>query len=218
MNLNVKKRIRDTLPFAVRGYHAARLRIKLAKSKRWIGALLQRGQPIFLEVGSGDKHGTNGWVTVDMTEGCDLFWDLRLGIPFPVGSISKIYSSHFLEHLSYGEGQQFLGECLRALAPGGSFLICVPNARYYLEAYVNGTPLDTDVWCAYRPAFNDTTAIDLVNYTAYMDGHHKYMFDPENLLHRLTAAGFRNACLRPFDPELDLIDRDFESIYAEAEK
>lgn len=214
----MKNWIRETLPFAVRGYKAVRSRIKLARSQRKIEALLQQGRPIFLEVGSGDKHGTNGWVTVDMTAGCDLYWDLRLGIPFLAGSISKIYSSHFLEHLSYGEGQQFLGECLRVLATGGSFLICVPNARYYLEAYVNGTPLDTDVWCAYKPAFNDTTAIDYVNYTAYMGGHHKYMFDPENLLHRLTAAGLRNARLRPFDPALDLIDRDFESIYAEAEK
>jgi predicted SAM-dependent methyltransferase len=153
-----------------------------------------------------------------MTAGCDLTWDLRRGIPFPTGTISKIYSSHFLEHLSYAEGQQFLGECLRVLAPMGSFLICVPNARYYLEAYVNGTALDTDVWCAYKPAFNNTTAIDYVNYTAYMDGHHKYMFDPENLLHRLMSAGFRNARLRSFDSALDLIDRDFESIYAEAEK
>jgi predicted SAM-dependent methyltransferase len=207
-----------TLPFVVRGYEAIQTRIRESRSKRWIAALLQRGLPIFLEVGSGDKHGTNGWVTVDITPGCDLYWDLRLGIPFPSGSISKIYSSHFLEHLSYGDGQKFLAECRRVLAPGGSVLICVPNARYYLEAYLNGTTLDPGVWCTYKPAFNGTTAIDYVNYTAYMDGHHKYMFDPDNLLYRLTAAGLRNAQLRPFDPGLDLLDRDFESIYAQAEK
>ena len=218
MSLGIRKRISQTLPFAVRGYKAAQSRIKLARSRRWIASLLRQGNPILLEVGSGGKHGTNGWVTVDMTDGCDLYWDLRLGIPFPSGSISKIYSSHFLEHLSYAEGQKFLGECRRVLTPSGSLLVCVPNARYYLEAYVNGTTLDPGIWCTYKPAFNCTTAIDYVNYTAYMDGHHKYMFDPENLLHRLTSAGLRDARLRPFDPALDLIDRDFESIYAEAEK
>jgi hypothetical protein len=51
-----------------------------------------------------------------------------------------------------------------------------------------------------------------------MDGHHKYMFDEENLLHILQAKGFKNVRLRDFDPELDIKERDFESIYAEAEK
>jgi len=31
------------------------------------------------------------------------------------------------------------------------------------------------------PAWNDTTKIDYVNYTAYMDNDHRYMFDEENL-------------------------------------
>jgi predicted SAM-dependent methyltransferase len=206
------------LPFSSRAYHAALSRMKLAKSKRSIARMLKQGGPIFLEVGSGAKHGTNGWVTVDMADGCDLYWDLRRGIPFPSATISKIYSSHFLEHLSYGEGQQFLTECRRVLAPGGLFQICVPNARLYMEAYLNRTSLDSKVWCTYKPAMNGTTAIDYVNYTAYMDGHHKYMFDPENLLHRLGSVGLRNPALRPFDDALDLIDRDFESIYAQAEK
>ena len=51
-----------------------------------------------------------------------------------------------------------------------------------------------------------------------MDGHHKYMFDEENLLFLLKSKGFRNVHLREFDPDLDLEKRDFESIYAEANK
>ncbi len=70
----------------------------------------------------------------------------------------------------------------------------------------------------YPPAFNHTTLIDYANFIAYMDGEHKYMFDEENLLHILKSNGFRNVRLRPFDPNLDLQERDFVSIYAEAEK
>jgi hypothetical protein len=44
------------------------------------------------------------------------------------------------------------------------------------------------------------------------------MFDEENLLYVLKSKAFRNAHLRSFDPSLDLKERDFESIYAEAEK
>ncbi len=102
--------------------------------KRYINSILKRKGKIFLEVGAGDKKGINGWVTIDMTRNCDIYRDLTKGIPFPDESISGIYSSHFLEHLSYNEGQKFLDECLRVLMPGGHFSICVPNARIYIEA------------------------------------------------------------------------------------
>ena len=188
---------------------------KHQESKMRIRSLLRKKQELWLEVGSGDK-GENGWITVDITNNCDIFWDLSQGLPFPNESISKIYSSHFLEHLSFKEGQRFLEECRRVLVPSGTFSICVPDARLYIEAYLKDYPLDH--FCKYRPAFNNTTKIDYVNYMAYMDGHHKYMFDEENLLFILKSKGFRNVHLREFNPDLDLKQREYESIYAQAEK
>ncbi|MBL7032481.1 MAG: methyltransferase domain-containing protein [Nitrospira sp.] len=188
-----------------------------ATSRKKISNFLNRENEIFLELGAGDKKGSSGWITIDMTKKCDIFWDLSKGIPFPNESVSKIYSSHFFEHLTFREGQIFLDECLRVLIPGGTFSICVPNARIYIEAYLN-SKLDTDKFLGYKPAYNHTTKIDYVNYTAYMDGHHKYMFDEENLVYILKATGMKNVHLREFDPLLDLKVRDFESIYAIAEK
>ncbi|MFM7905504.1 MAG: class I SAM-dependent methyltransferase [Microcystis sp.] len=190
---------------------------KHAVSKRRISSFLNKQQEIYLEIGSGDKKGSNGWITIDMTRNCDIYWDLRKGIPFPNESVSKIYSSHFVEHLTFKEGQTFLDECLRVLVPGGVFSICVPNARIYIEAYLN-TNLETDKFFDHKPAYNNTTKIDYINYTAYMDGHHKYMFDEENLVYILKGKGLKNVRIREFDPHLDLKERDFESIYAVAEK
>jgi predicted SAM-dependent methyltransferase len=171
-----------------------------------------------LEVGAGAKRGQGEWITIDMNDACDIYWDLRKGIPFPDRSLNKIYSSHFLEHLTFNEARGFLEECKRVLVPDGKFLICVPNARIYLEAYVKGEPLDANRFFGWAPAYNHTTKIDMVNYTAYMDGTHKYMFDEENLLFILGANGFRNPRLRNHDPELDLQERAYESIYAEADR
>jgi hypothetical protein len=81
---------------------------------------------------------------------------------------------------------------------------------------VGGVTLDPSCF-GWKPAYNNTTRIDYVNYTAYMGGEHKYMFDEENLIHILTKASFKNVRLRVFDPGIDLQARDFESIYAEAE-
>jgi hypothetical protein len=103
----------------------------------------------------------------------------------------------------------------------------VPSARPYLEAYCSGKPLDHETWIKYEPAWNNTTAIDQVNYIAYMDqvnfivlkhAAHQYMFDEDNLVKVLEVAGFKNARLREFDASLDREERDYESIYALAEK
>ena len=187
-------------------------------SRIQISFLLKKPKNILLELGAGDKRGSNGWTTLDMVSGCDIYWDLRKGIPFPDKSISKIYSSHFLEHLTFKEGQKFLDECLRVLLPGGIFSICVPNAKIYIGAYYNRLELDKSRFFGWKPAFNNTTKIDYVNYTAYMNGHHNYMFDEENLIYILTSKGFKHVHIREFDPNLDLESRDFESIYAEAIK
>lgn len=192
--------------------------IKYKKSKKIINQLVKNSDTIFLDIGSGNKKGNNKWLTLDLTENCDIYWDVRKGIPFPDESVDKIYSSHFLEHLTYQEGQRFLDECVRVLKSRGKFSISVPNARLYIKAYFLKQKLNSEQLFRYRPAYNNTTIIDYLNYTAYMGGHHKYMFDEENLLYILTSKDFVNVKLRKFDPHFDREDRDFESIYAEAEK
>lgn len=192
--------------------------IKSDFSKRRIKRILKDKREIYLEFGAGNKKGNCGWVTIDIENGCDIYWDLRKGLPFPDASITKLYSSHFFEHLTFKEGQQFLNECLRVLIPGGTFSICVPNAKLYIEAYLKSKPLIGNYFFSYSAAYNNTTIIDFINYIAYMDGHHNYMFDEENLIYILKSKGFKNVRLRNFDSNLDLHERDFESIYAEAEK
>lgn len=214
----IKRFVRGKAPFIGAAKRAGVTAIKQHMSQRQIGRILKERSEIFVELGAGNKKGVGGWVTVDISSNCDIFWDLRNGLPFPDESISKIYSSHFFEHLTFGEAQTLLDECKRVLIPGGTFSISVPNARLFIEAYMNSDSLDENLFFSHKPAYNNTTKIDYVNYIAFMDGHHKYMFDEENLPCILTKKGFRNAHLRPFDPNLDVKERDFESIYAEAEK
>ena len=165
----IKTFIKENIPFIVSIIKTIRHFAKHQLSKVHIRRLLQEKKKIYLEVGTGDKKGENGWVTIDVTKNCDIYWDLRKGLPFPDQSISKIYSSHFFEHLSFKEGQKFLDDCLRVLFPGGTFSICVPNARIYIEAYLKSDSLDKNYFFGCEPAYNNTTKIDYVNYTAYMD-------------------------------------------------
>ena len=157
-------------------------------------------------------------MTLDQSLACDIYCDLTKGLPFPDDSINMIYSSHVFEHFTYLEGQALLKESLRVLVPGGIFSIAVPNARLYIDSYLNDLALDNPNFFRFKPAYNNTTRIDFVNYCAYMDGRHKYMFDEENLLFRLRESGFVDVGPRTFDELLDREDRDHESLYAIAMK
>jgi predicted SAM-dependent methyltransferase len=212
----LKDFIRTRLPFLFQVIKSCTFFIKGQLTEIKISKLLREKREIFVEVGAGEKKGTGSWVTIDITRNCDFFYDLRRGLPFPDGSVAKIYSSHFLEHLTFKESQSFLKECRRVLIPGGVFSICVPNAGLYIKAYLKSEELDPEVFFGYKSAYNNTTKIDYINYIAYMDGVHKYMFDEDNLLFILKAIGFKDVRLRQFDSSLDLSIRDFESIYAEA--
>ncbi len=169
--------------------------------------------PLKIDLGGGYRAGTNGWITIDVSRECDLYWDLRFGIPFADGTVDKVYSSHLFEHLSYQDGLALLTDAVRVLKPGGSFSIVVPNARLYVEHYLGTRELPEDYF-GWKPAWNGTTRIDALNYVAYMAGEHKHLFDQDNLLHMLRASGLERVSDRPFDPETDLAERDYESIYA----
>ncbi|MBF0217890.1 MAG: hypothetical protein HQL30_12985 [Candidatus Omnitrophica bacterium] len=52
-----------------------------------------------------------------------------------------------------------------------------------------------------------TRAIDYVNYAANMGGRHHRMYDGEKLVHVLRKAGFKDAAVREFDPDVDISER-----------
>ena len=171
-----------------------------------------------LEIGAGEKKGKNDWITLDLSAKCDLYWDLLLPLPFPKNSIDMIYSSHVLEHFTYEDLMRLLINCYGTLKVGGKFSVCVPDASIFINGYVNPKEFDSFKYCASDPGFNFNSEIDYINYTAYMGGHHRHMFDSKNLIAILQKVGFKNVNLRQFDPLIDKLERDYESIYAEAER
>lgn len=210
--MGLRERIRDKVPGSAELYEESIRRWKARGTPAKARSLLASGRPIKLDIGAGDTD-RPGWVTLDISQDCDLFWDLRNGIPFPDNSVNIIYSSHLFEHMDHDAGQALMAEAQRVLVPGGEFSICVPNARLYIEAYLGIAELgpNHDFW---EPALSDTEGISLVNYIAYMAGEHKCLFDSDSLLSRLNAAGFTDVESRSFDSSIDLPEREFESIYA----
>ena len=214
--MGFRERIRTSIPGSTVFYEESLHMWKARGTPAKVRSIVESGRPIALDIGAGDVS-RPGWITLDISDGCDLYWDLRRGIPFPDASVQRVYSSHLFEHMDYESGQRLLGEVLRVLKPGGHISVCVPNARLYIDAYLGVAELspDHDFW---EPALQGREGISLVNYVAYMGGEHKCLFDIDSLLARLELAGFTEVEERSFDASIDLPEREFESIYAKARK
>ena len=214
--MGIRERIRTSVPGSTEFYEESLHKWKARSTPAKVRSILASGKPIDLDIGAGDAS-RPGWVTLDISDGCDLYWDLRRGIPFPTGSVRMVYSSHLFEHMDFESGQELLGEVLRVLQPGGIVSVCVPNARLYIDAYLGVAELspDHDFW---EPALQGREGISLINYVAYMGGEHKCLFDIDSLLARLELVGFTEVEERSFDASIDLPEREFESIYAKARK
>jgi predicted SAM-dependent methyltransferase len=186
------------------------------KAARLTRESLSRFCPLQLELGSATPR--PGWVTIDLARGADLILDLTKPLPFSGRSVDKIYSSHLLEHICHDEAIALLKECHRILKAGGTLSVCVPDASIYLNAYCSGKPFDIKTFCFIGPASRFHSRIDYVNYIAYMGGHHKHMYDKENLIEVLRSIGFQTVTSREFDADLDSKERAYESTYALAVK
>jgi predicted SAM-dependent methyltransferase len=163
-----------------------------------------------LELGSGPLS-RYGWITLDACKGADVYWDLKFRLPFKNDRFEKVYCSHLLEHFTYRELKPLLNDVFRILKPGGQFLICVPDASKFVQAYLG--KFDPKILMQYEPAISSTLPMDILSYIFYMDGHHKFMFDFNNLQYHLSQAGFSECVERSFDSNLDSASRNNESLY-----
>ena len=68
---------------------------------------------ININIGCGPRNEI-GFIGLDMRDcGQEIIWDAREGIPLPDNTVTKIWTSHFLEHLTDQENKDFFRECYR---------------------------------------------------------------------------------------------------------
>ena len=118
--------------------------------------------------------------------------DARLGLPYQTGVVDLIYSSHMLEHLSYGEGISFLRECRRVIRPEGVMRLIVPDARFLSSLY-NNSPQEEGTGLEQFDEINEgcenapTAAGKLY---ALLHENHKAVYDTKTLIHALNESGW----------------------------
>lgn len=145
-----------------------------------------------LNVGCGNMaFASEGWINIDK---CLMPWtaehpeieymrqDVRDHLPFADNSIEEIMACHFLEHLTYEEGDDFLRECHRALRPGGKLYIIVPDFEYMVAQYLHDQGQLRVIGTALIYGTRDTN-LDTGSF-------HQSCYDAPLLVRSATDAGF----------------------------
>jgi hypothetical protein len=125
--------------------------------------------------------------------------DVREGLGVEPGSVSAIYSSHFIEHLKRDEALRFLQDCRAALAPGGVCRIVTPDLRALIDQYLQASPAsgsaaDTFMRASLLAEPNGSSARGLLAWyrqRTQFDAH-KWLYDAASLCVLFEEAGFTN--------------------------
>jgi len=153
--------------------------------------------------------------------------DASRRLPYPDKSISKIYSSHFLEHITYPRAVNVLKECHRVLRRDGTMRLVVPDLLWHAERYVERTrqlvsaSLSPDGRRAHDE-FMETVCGAYLERRRY-GAAHCYMYDYPTLLCMLRELRFGHVKRCPYregtDRELASFDsRPEESLHLEIRK
>jgi SAM-dependent methyltransferase len=145
-------------------------------------------------------------------------------LPLAKNSVDVIYSSHMLEHLDREQARAFLAEAFRVLRPGGWIRTVVPDLERYVRDYEAGGSADELIDRLRLATPSEGRRGRFITLVVGFRGH-RWMYDSRSLTHLLASSGFTEVSV--LDPgvthisdvgELDLHERDDESIYCEARK
>jgi predicted SAM-dependent methyltransferase len=137
--------------------------------------------------------------------------NLKYGVPLPDASADFIYTSHTLHHLYRDEAAAVLADAFRALKPGGTIRIALPNLEYIFALYQRGEREQ-----ALTFFFYDSQPRNRLN-------RRQYQYDFELLRQMLAAIGYqpirRCAFRQGRTPDLEQLDnRPDETLFVEADK
>ena len=142
-----------------------------------------------IEFGCGATPTKKGFKTCDIRDvpGVDFVCSaLEIGKHVDANTVDEIFSRHFFEHLSFGQGKAMLRIWKSILKPSGKCEMILPNMSFHIQQWQrrsSKTELDhakAGFWGWQRDEFTDTWDM------------HKSGYDNETMKDLLEEIGFDN--------------------------
>lgn len=159
-----------------------------------------------VHLGSGKELKPQPWINIDFNyvakvpEGFTYVdHNLTQGLPDNLTDIDYIYSCHFWEHLTFGEGVTLMFDCLKRMKEGATFRICVPDFNKTAVALLKD---DIDFFEEISYAMPNNQIMEAVNYSIYGEGH-KCMYTGPFLSFIMKKLGFKDVKIVGYDPTID---------------
>ena len=150
-----------------------------------------------INLGAGNMR-IDKFITVDLNKEADIRMTIgKYNFPFEDNSVEMIYSSHFLEHLSFEQANFVFKEIYRVLQYNGRIRVSVPDFEFFIKKYFEK---DSNFWD--KKGWPGQTIALQLQYVSRGMGH-MCMYDFETLQHLLVHTGFKNIERASFNPKFD---------------
>ncbi len=176
---------------------------------------------------AGRTSAVDGLYRVD--DSVVLRHDALHALPCRDAAFEFAYAEHFLEHVDPGQARRWLLEVRRIVRPGGLLRITTPDLRRYVEGYLDP---DAAFFTEHRAMMAAMGCPPMPARRAWMLNQifqfwgHRWIYDFDELVHLLVAAGFRADAIRRCgfgdgrDPRASALDsplRRDETLYVEVD-
>lgn len=103
----------------------------------------------------GGREVKEGWniLNIQAAPGVDYVGDISDLSQFADNSFSRVYASHVLEHVPQGKVLDTLRGIFRILAPGGEFMVSVPDLEILAHLIISPTASEDSKFHAMRMIF-----------------------------------------------------------------
>jgi SAM-dependent methyltransferase len=123
--------------------------------------------------------------------------DCRKRLPLPTNSVDHLLCSHFLEHVFPDEMRIILLDFYRALKPGGTIHIIVPDLKQLVDLYIEQTGDENsraaDNFIKETLLSRETRGSLIYRSLEFLGGYglqHHWMYDKPSLVDKMADAGF----------------------------
>ena len=158
----------------------------LMRVNAFVRRMLWRRAGAKAHLGPGQGNYLAGWINVDanaFTAKCDVWADLRYGLPFPEASLTAAYSHHVVEHLP--DIARHFRNVFACLVPGGAYRVGGPHGHNAMRKYLEGDA----AWFSDFPDKRTSVGGRLDNFLLCRN-EHVAILTPTYLREAASAAGF----------------------------